>query len=154
VSTTHRFHATIDSSDTGGAYVRIPFDVEAAFGKKRVPVISTIDGVPYRGSLVRMGDSCHVLGVLKDIRDKIGKQPGDEVEVTVDEDVAPRVVELPADLKQAIEDSAQAKEFYERLSYSKQREFALWVGSAKREATRADRVARSVELLAAGKKLR
>ena len=71
--------------DIDGAYVEIPFDVQAAFGKGRVKVLATFDGVPYNGSLVRMGTPGHIIGVLKDIRAKIGKQPGDTVHVTVQE---------------------------------------------------------------------
>ena len=71
--------------DIDGAYVEIPFDVQAAFGKGRVKVLATFDGVPYNGSLVRMGTLGHIIGVRKDIRAKLGKQPGDTVHVTVKE---------------------------------------------------------------------
>ena len=66
-----------------GAYIEIPFDVKAAFGKSRVPVHATFDGEPYDGSLVRMKTVRHILGLRKDIRAKIGKQPGDTVHVTL-----------------------------------------------------------------------
>ena len=71
--------------DIDGAYVEIPFDVKASFGKGRVPVHATFDGEPYDGSLVRMGTPCHIIGVRKEIRQKIGKQPGDTVHVTIRE---------------------------------------------------------------------
>lgn len=71
--------------DHGGAYVRIPFDVKAAFGKSRVPVLAHFDGEPYEGSLVRMGTEDHILGIRKDIRMKINKQPGDLVHVELQE---------------------------------------------------------------------
>ena len=71
--------------DIDGAYVEIPFDVREVFGKGRVKVHATIDGVPYDGSLVRMKTSCHILGVRKDIRAAIGKQPGDWVHITLRE---------------------------------------------------------------------
>ena len=71
--------------DIDGAYIEIPFDVKETFGKGRVPVHVTFDGEPYDGSLVRMGTPCHILGVRKDIRLKIGKQPGDTVHVTIKE---------------------------------------------------------------------
>ena len=71
--------------DIDGAYVEIPFDVRAAFGRGRVKVLATFDGVPYNGSLVRMGTPGHIISVRKDIRAKIGKQPGDTVHVTVQE---------------------------------------------------------------------
>jgi hypothetical protein len=64
-------------------YVQIPCDVRAAFGKGRVPVHATFDGESYDGSLVRMGTPCHIIGVRKDIRARIGKQPGDTVRVTL-----------------------------------------------------------------------
>lgn len=69
------------------AYIEIPFDVKAAFGKGRVPVEATFDGVPYQGMLVKMGTPCHIIGIRKDIRKQIGKQPGDTVQVTLKERV-------------------------------------------------------------------
>ncbi len=71
--------------DIDGAYVEIPFDVRQVFGKGRVKVHAAFDGVPYDGSIVRMGTPGHILGLRKDIRRQIGKQPGDIVHVTVQE---------------------------------------------------------------------
>ena len=68
-----------------GAYIEIPFDVKKEFGKSRVPVTATFDGERYDGSLVRMKTPCHIIGIRKDIRAKIGKQPGDTVKVTLEE---------------------------------------------------------------------
>ncbi len=68
-----------------GAYIEFPYDVKAEFGKGRVKVRATFDGEPYDGSLVRMGTPGHILGLRKDIRAKIGKQPGDLVRVTIRE---------------------------------------------------------------------
>ena len=73
----------------GGAYVPFPYDVRAEFGKGRVKVHATFDGEPYDGSIVNMGmknvdgSVCYIIGILKDIRAKIGKQPGDMVKVTI-----------------------------------------------------------------------
>jgi hypothetical protein len=67
------------------AYIEIPFDVKAEFGKGRVPVRAAFDGERYDGSLVRMGTPGHVIGLRKDIRAKIGKAPGDTVHVTLRE---------------------------------------------------------------------
>lgn len=69
--------------DIDGAYVEIPFDVKAAFGKGRVPVHATFDGISYTGSIVKMGTPCHIIGVRKDIRAKISKQAGDIIKVTI-----------------------------------------------------------------------
>ena len=89
----YEYDAVIQSSESGkgGAYVPFPYDVRAEFGKGRVKVHATFDGEPYEGSIVNMGvknpdDSvCYVIGILKDIRAKIGKQPGDSVKVTIKE---------------------------------------------------------------------
>jgi len=147
------FGAAIESAGGGGAFVRVPFDVEAAFGKKRVPVRATIDGVPYRGTLVRMGEPCHLLVVLKEIRERLGKEVGDAVDVTVEEDLEERKVELPADFAAALESSPPAGAFFATLSFTRQREYVLWIEGAKRPSTRSERIARSVAMLAEGKKL-
>ena len=71
--------------DLNGAYIEFPYDVRAEFGKGRVKVHATFDGEPYDGSLVKMKTECHILGMLKSIREKIGKQPGDQVHVPIQE---------------------------------------------------------------------
>ena len=74
----------------GGAYVVFPFDIRTTFGKGRLKVYVTFDGEPYHGSIVNMGmknedgSVCYIIGILKDIRSKIGKQPGDPVHVVVE----------------------------------------------------------------------
>lgn len=50
-----------------------------------ISVLATFDGEPYEGSLVKMKTPCHIIGVRKDIRAKIGKQPGDTIKVTIQE---------------------------------------------------------------------
>lgn len=65
------------------AYIEIPFDVYKVFGKGRVLVHATFDGIAYDGQIVRMGTPCHILGIRKEIRSKIGKQAGDSVLVTI-----------------------------------------------------------------------
>lgn len=71
------------AGDMDAAYVEFPFDVREEFGKGRVKVRALFDGAPYEGSLVRMKTPCHIIGVRKDIRAKIGKQPGDTVHVVI-----------------------------------------------------------------------
>jgi len=87
---TYNFDAIIQKvPDQDGAYIAVPFDIKAQFGKGRLPVHATFDGVPYDGSIVNMGVKnpdgtvCYIIGIRKDIRAKIGKQPGDSVRVTV-----------------------------------------------------------------------
>ncbi len=73
--------------DQDGAYIEFPYDAKAVFGKGRVKVSVTFDGAPYDGILVRMGTPCHIVGIRKDIRAQIKKQPGDTVHVTLRERV-------------------------------------------------------------------
>ena len=85
-SKVYEFKAEIKKvPDIDGAYIEIPFDVKAEFGKGRVAVNATFDGEPYQGSLVKMKTPCHIIGIRKEIRMKIGKQPGDMVYVTIQE---------------------------------------------------------------------
>lgn len=82
----YEFEAEIKKvPDIDGAYVEIPFDVKVKFGKGRVSVHATFDGEAYDGSVVKMGTPCHIIGVRKDIRAKIGKQAGDIIKVTIKE---------------------------------------------------------------------
>jgi hypothetical protein len=149
---THTFRAVIQDAGDGGAYICIPFDVEAAFGKKRVKVLASLDGLPYRGSLVRMGTDCHLLPVLKDIRQQLGKSIGDEIEVSLEEDSQPRLVSVPPDLQAALEADSNAQASFHKLSYTHQKEFVQWVEEAKRPETRQKRIQRTLELLLAGKR--
>ncbi len=143
----HSFVATIENAGNGGAFVRIPFDVEEAFGSKRPKVKAAIDGIPYRGSLVRMGTECHILGVLKEIRGKIGKDVGDEVAVVIEPDTAPRVVEIPPDLMDALKRDAKARAAFEGMSYSHKREYVESIMEAKKPETRARRLRHTIDML-------
>ncbi len=90
---TYRFSATICPASQGGAYIKFPYDLRREFGKGRLKVHATFDGEPYDGSIVNMGlknpdgSICYILGILKSIREKINKQAGDIVEVTITEKI-------------------------------------------------------------------
>lgn len=89
---TYEFEAIIQKvPDLDGAFVAVPFNIREVFGKGRVKVLATFNGEPYEGSIVNMGVThpdgsvCYIIGIRKDIRAKIGKQPGDVIQVTVKE---------------------------------------------------------------------
>jgi len=148
----YRFKAIIQAGMGGGAGVLFPYDVEKEFGTKAsVPVKSTIDGVPYTGSLMNCGLASHSLGVLKGIREKIGKGPGDEIEVVVWKDEAERTVEVPAEFKRLMNQEGLLAVF-EKLSYTNRKEYCRWITGAKREETRQMRLKKSVEMLRKGVK--
>ena len=146
----HTFTAPIQDPGGGGAFIEIPFDVEQVFGSKRPKVRAVIEGIPYRGTLVRMGTECHLLIILKDIREKIGKSFGDTIKVTIEPDNEPRVVEIPAELKKAFKGENEAKAFFDRLSYSHQREYVGYITEAKKQETRERRVAQTIAMLRKG----
>lgn len=147
----HNFTATIQNAGGGGAFVEVPFDVEGDFGSKRPKVKATIEGVPYRGTLVRMGTDCHLLIILKGIREQVGKTFGDEVKVTVALDTDPRVVAIPKDLAGALKKDRAAKIHFGKLSYTDQKEYVTWVEEAKKDETRQRRIAKTLAMLKAKK---
>ena len=146
------FTATIQNAGGGGAYVEVPFDVEEAFGSKRPKVKAMIEGIPYRSTLMRMGSEHHMLGVLKDIRAQIGKTFGDEVTITIEPDSEPRLIEIPKDLMKELKKDKEAKTFFDKLSYTHQKEYVRWVEEAKKEETRQSRIVKTMEMLKQGKR--
>jgi len=102
------------------------------------------------GAFVRMGEPCHILIVIKDIRNKIGKTFANEVDVTIEEDLDPRLAEVPGDLKEAFAKNSQAQSFFNKLSY--QKEYVTWIEEAKRDETRQGRIVKMIEMLKEGQK--
>ncbi len=143
----HSFKAEIKNAGGGGGFVEVPFDVEKAFGSKRPKIKAMIEGVAYRGTLVRMGGPSHMLLILKGIREQIGKTFGDEVKVTVQADAEPRVVEIPKDLAMEFKKDKGVKAIFDKLSYTHQKEYVRWIEEAKRAETRAERVKKTIDLL-------
>ena len=143
------FRAPIRSSGQGGGghLVDVPPDVVEALGNKgRIPVTATFDGVPYRGSIVRMGDGS-VLGVLKAIMTEAGVSVGDALTVVVRNDDAPREVEVPDDLADALGRDDVARAAFDDLSFSHKREYVDAINEAKRPETRARRIERTIEAM-------
>ncbi len=147
----HTFTGVIQNAGGGGAFVEVPFDVEAAFGSKRPKIKAMIEGVAYRGTLARMGGEQHMLIILKGIREQIGKTFGDEVKVTVEPDTEARVVEVPPELAKALKKEKAAEAYFNSLSYTHKREYVNYILEAKREETRASRLAKVIQALKKGK---
>ena len=75
----------IQNKDMDAAYVEVPYDIKQLFGKGRLLVNASFDGIPYKGQVVKMGTPCYIIGVTKQIRRQIGKDFGDIVEVVLQE---------------------------------------------------------------------
>lgn len=145
-----RFKAKIERGTGGGAFILFPFDTAREFGiKGRIPVKSTIDNVPYAGSLIKYGHPQHMLGILKSIREQIGKKPGDIVDVVLWKDEELRTVDVPSELRRRMEDEGLVP-FFEKLSYTHQKEYCRWITEAKREETRLQRIEKAIKMLSAG----
>jgi bifunctional DNA-binding transcriptional regulator/antitoxin component of YhaV-PrlF toxin-antitoxin module len=129
-----------------GAYVEVPFDIDQIFGARRVKVKVKFDNCDYRGSIVNMS-GCYLIGITKEIREKINKCPGDIVSVIVEKDEEERNVVLSKDFEQALQSNSNAKQNYEKLSYTNKKKYNVWIESAKKEETRVTRIEKTLEML-------
>jgi hypothetical protein len=118
-------------------------------GAKRFPVVATVNGYTWRTSVARMGGE-FLVGLNKEVRTAAGVQAGDTVALELKLDAEPRTVELPPALAQALEADADAKAIYDGLAFTHRKEYARWIAEAKREETRARRVAKALEMLHGG----
>jgi hypothetical protein len=121
-------------------------------GARRFPVVATVNGYTWRTSVARMGGE-FLLGLNKEVRQEAGVEAGDEVEVTVELDTAPREVEVPEVLATALAANPDAAAAFGRLAFTHRKEYARWVAEAKREETRDRRVRQALEMLRTGQTL-
>jgi hypothetical protein len=105
--------------------------------------------VPYAGSLIKYGQPQHMLGILKAIREQIGKGPGDTIDVELWKDEAPRILEIPAAFRTRMKQEGVLP-FFEELSYTHRKEYCRWITEAKKEETRSARLSKSIEMLKKG----
>jgi hypothetical protein len=150
-----KFTALIEKPDDGidGGFVSIPFDVGKVYGTKgQVKVKAWFDGYPYRGVLANMGTGCHLIIIRKDIRQAIGKNPGDKITVELERDTEERLVEIPNDLKKGFSQSKKAEAFFNSLSYTNRKEYVVWITTAKKTETREKRLSDTIQKLLQGKK--
>jgi hypothetical protein len=121
-------------------------------GAKRFPVVATVNGYTWRTTVTRMGGE-FLLGLNRAVRQDAGVEAGDTVDVELELDSAPREVEVPAALADALDSDPEARAAFDRLSYTNRKEFARWIDEAKRDETRRRRLSRAVEMLRQGETL-
>ena len=132
------------------AGMKPPFDVVEVFGRKgRVPVKGTINGFPFRSSLMNMGDG-HMMAVNAELRAGGKCKAGDTVKIVMELDEDERKVEVPAYLKKIINSDPQAKERWAKLSFTHQKEYVRAVEDAKKDETRERRIAQMMDALRRG----
>ncbi|SRR5258706_2143225 len=137
-----------DKLDATG--IEIPFDVEAMFGSKRVPVKAFINGEVYRGSIVRMGGK-YMLGIPKTFREAAGINAGDHIVVTIEQDTDERTVTVPKDLAETLSRKG-LKDAFDAMSYTHRKEHVRAIEDAKAPETRLRRIEKAVEMVIAKKK--
>lgn len=146
-----RFRTTILQSGPTATGIRVPDEVVESLGAgRRPPVNVTINGVTYRNTIAVMGGE-YMVGVSAENRAATGVKGGDEVDVEIELDTAPRVVELPPDFAAALEAEPRARSTFERLSPSLKGYHVTQVTAAKTDETRQRRIAKSVATLAEGR---
>ena len=119
-------------------------------GAKRFPVLATVNGYTWRTTVTRMRGE-FLLGLNRAVREEAGVEAGDTVEVKLELDTAPRQVQVPEALANALAADSVARAAFDRLAYTHRKEYTRWIDEAKRDETRQRRVAQALEMLRQGK---
>ena len=149
-----KFRATVELGGKTATGIEVPDDVVAALGSgSRPPVTVTVGGHSYRTTAARMGGR-FLVPLSAEHRTAAGVAAGDQVDIDIEPDTAPREVEVPTDLTEALARDDMARAAFDGLSYTHRKEWVRWVEEAKKADTRATRLAKTVEALHAGKRTR
>ncbi|WP_431611448.1 DUF1905 domain-containing protein [Chryseobacterium sp. 'Rf worker isolate 10'] len=149
------FKAIIQQNgEVNAAFVEFPFSTEELFNKKgQVKIKAVFDGkVEYRGSLAKMKSDCHILGLTQEVRKQLNKTFGDEVSVSLAEDKEERIVEIADDIVFVFNENPQAKDLFDKMSYTHRKEYIRWIEEAKKPETRENRKIKMIQMILDGKK--
>jgi len=148
-----RFQARIEGKEAGVvAAITPPVDVIEWFGTRaRVPIRGTINGFPFRSSLMPCGNT-RMMPVNMKLREGAGVKPGDMVEVVMERDLEERTVEAPPELAKELKKSKTARERWEQLAFTHKKEMAISISGAKQEETKKRRLLKVMEVLKTGAK--
>ena len=139
--------------DGAMCFIPVPFDPKAVFGRVRAPVKVTLNGYTYRSTIAAMGGTT-CIPLRKSNREAAGLKGGETLTVKIELDTEVREVRVPADLELALQASKAARERWQTLSYSHKREHVEAIEGAKKEETRARRLANTIRMLREVKKSR
>jgi len=148
-----RFRLKIQGKEAGVvSAITPPINVKDSFGVRgRVAVRGTINGFPFRSSLMPMG-GCHMMPVNKVLCDGARVKPGDIVDVVMERDMEERTVEAPPSLQKELAKNKKAQERWKKLSFTHKKEMANSIGGAKQEETKKRRLAKVMQVLKTGAK--
>jgi hypothetical protein len=146
-----RFRAIIQLGGKTATGIEVPAEVVARLGpSKRPAVLATINGYTYRSTVAPLR-GVFMLPVSAEVRERAGVAAGDAVDIDLAPDTAPRDVTVPPDFADALDRDADARRFFDGLSYSNKRRFVLSIEGAKSAETRQRRIAKAVSDLHEGR---
>ncbi|HUK30857.1 MAG TPA: YdeI/OmpD-associated family protein [Candidatus Acidoferrum sp.] len=150
-----KFKTKIVAIGPSGAWseIQIPFSVENEWGSRaRVSVRGTMNGFAFRSSIFPDGRGGHTMMMNKALMEGSKAGPGDTVTFEMQQDTKPRPIIIPKDFKAALAGSAKARGVFEAFSPSHCRAYVDWITQAKRAETRTARIAKAIQMIAAGNK--
>ena len=147
-----KFHSTVELGGKTATGIQVPEDVVQALGGGLRPAVTVAVGShTYRTTVAPMAGRFYI-PLSRENREAAGLQADDEVDVEIDLDTEPRVIEPPDDLAQALSLDPTAESFFDSLSFSHRRAYVDWITGAKKPETRERRIAQAVDMLAEGRK--
>jgi len=136
--------------DTQVLHVYLPFDVFEAFGTRaRLAVKGAINGFPFRSSIFPLGGGKFYMVINREMREGAKVKAGDTVEFVMEKDDEPRAIATPPDLLKALSARKSVKALWDKMSYSHRKEYIGHIEEARKPETRARRIAKAVEMIAA-----
>jgi hypothetical protein len=139
-----KFRAIIQLGGKAATGIRVPAEVVASLGPSKRPAVRvTLNGHTYRSTVASLGGE-FMLPVSEEVRRNAGVAAGDEVDVELDLDTEPREVTVPPDFSDALDRDADARRFFDGLSYSNKRRFVMSIEDAKTAETRQRRIAKAI----------
>ena len=146
-----KFHAVVEQSGKTATGITVPGEIVTALGAGKKPAVSvTINGYTYRTSIATVSGSLMV-GISAEVREAAGVKGGDDVDVEIALDTAPREVAVPPDFAAALVAEPAAQATFDRISYSEKRWFVLGIEDAKTPETRQRRIDKAIERLREGR---
>ena len=148
------FEATLEADPrTGDVFVVAPFSVAEVYGTKEEVLVQTaIDGFPYQGELLPIGDGYHALVIPREVRRAVGKTVGDVLRVALRRDLSERVIAMPEDLAAGLAENEAANKFFKTLTKPEQRSYVRYLKGAKNPEMRGKRLTETVYRLSVGRK--
>jgi len=146
-----KFRAKVLLAGKTATGIRVPAKVVESLGPSRRPAVRfTINGYTYRSSVASLG-GVFMVGISAEVRSRARIAAGDQVDVDIELDTEPREITVPSDFAAALKRDADAKRFFDTLSYSNKRRFVLSIEGAKTAETRQRRIANAIDRLLEGR---